>query len=89
MAGGENRQIDMAGHEAIAAAKALVVPLLISVAASYAARGIRINAVAPRLVKTPMTTRITNNELSLKTSVAMHPLGWIGVDGGLGALKAK
>jgi NAD(P)-dependent dehydrogenase (short-subunit alcohol dehydrogenase family) len=50
----------------------------LSAAATYAAQGIRVNVVAPGLVDTPMTKRITSNESSLRASVAMHPLGRIG-----------
>lgn len=68
----------LASHEAVAATKAAVEGLARSAAASYAARGIRVNCVAPGLTRTPMTERITANEASLKVSTAMHPLGRIG-----------
>ena len=68
----------LANHEAIAAAKAGVIGLTLSAAASYASRGIRVNAVAPGLVRTPLAASITANEPALKASAAMHPLGRIG-----------
>jgi NAD(P)-dependent dehydrogenase (short-subunit alcohol dehydrogenase family) len=68
----------LANHEAVAAAKAGIIGLTLSAAASYAPRGIRVNCVAPGLVATPMTARITSNEASLKASAAMHALGRIG-----------
>jgi len=71
-------QIGLANHEAIAAAKGAIEGLVLSAAATYAPKGVRINAVAPGLVRTPMTSRITSNEMSLKASVAMHALGRIG-----------
>lgn len=71
-------RIGLANHEAIAAAKAGVNGLVISAAATYAARGLRVNAVAPGLVRTPLAAKITGNELALKTSTALHPLGRIG-----------
>jgi 3-oxoacyl-[acyl-carrier protein] reductase len=71
-------RIGLANHEAIAAAKAGVIGLTLSAAATYAARGIRVNCVAPGLVRTPMTSRLTGNEAALKASVAMHALGRIG-----------
>ena len=40
--------------------------------------GIRVNAVAPGLVETPMSQHITANELARKASIAMHPLGRLG-----------
>lgn len=107
--------IGLTNHEAIAAAKGAVNGLVLSAAATYAPRNVRVNAVAPGLVKTPLAAKITGNELALKASTAMHPLGrvgepddvaacvawlldpattWvtgqiIGIDGGLGRVKAK
>ncbi len=71
-------RIGLANHEAIAAAKAGVNGLVISAAATYATRNLRINAVAPGLVRTPLASKITGNELALKASTSMHPLGRIG-----------
>ena len=65
-------------HEAIAAAKAGIVGLMQSAAATYAQRGIRVNCVAPGLVETPMSERLTSNEASRKASESMHALGRIG-----------
>jgi NAD(P)-dependent dehydrogenase (short-subunit alcohol dehydrogenase family) len=70
--------VGLPSHEAIAAAKAGVVGLARSAAATYAAKGIRVNAVAPGLVDTPMSAGITGNEMMLRASTAMHPLGRIG-----------
>ncbi len=74
-------RIGLANHEAIAAAKAGVIGLTLSAAATYAARGIRVNCVAPGLVRTPMTDRLTSNEAALKASTGMHALGRIGEPG--------
>jgi NAD(P)-dependent dehydrogenase (short-subunit alcohol dehydrogenase family) len=71
-------RVGLMNHEAIAAAKAGVIGLTLSAAATYAPRGIRVNCVAPGLVRTPMTTRLTANEASLKASTAMHALGRVG-----------
>lgn len=70
--------IGLSNHEAIAAAKAAVVGLVKSAAASYASKGIRINAVAPGLIRTPLTQAITSHEMALKVSTSFHPLGRIG-----------
>ncbi|MFO0813564.1 MAG: SDR family oxidoreductase [Gemmatales bacterium] len=70
--------VGLANHEAIAAAKAGIIGLTRSAAASYASRNIRVNCVAPGLVHTPLASRFTSNEASLKASTAMHPLGRIG-----------
>jgi NAD(P)-dependent dehydrogenase (short-subunit alcohol dehydrogenase family) len=71
-------QRGMINHEAMAAAKAGVVGLARSAAATYARQGIRVNCVAPGLTRTPLTQSLTRNEASLKASVALHPLGRIG-----------
>lgn len=71
-------RIGLANHEAIAAAKAGVIGLTLSAAASYAGRNIRVNCVAPGLVETTLTAKITSNEAALKASLAMHALGRAG-----------
>lgn len=71
-------RIGLANHEAIAAAKAGVIGLTLSAAATYAARNIRVNCVAPGLIDTPLTARIMSNELALKASAGMHALGRVG-----------
>ena len=68
-------------HEAIAAAKAGVEGLARSAAATYAPRNIRVNCVAPGLVRSALSARITGNEGALKASIAMHALGRIGDPG--------
>ena len=70
--------LGLPNHEAIAAAKAAVAGLTRSAAASYAARDLRVNAVAPGLVATPMTRRIVDNERALAGSLELHPLGRVG-----------
>src|SRR5262249_40565503 len=71
-------RLGVPNHEAIAAAKAGVQGLALSAAASYASRGIRVNAVAPGLVRTPLTAGITANDATLKAFTALHALGRIG-----------
>lgn len=68
----------MINHEAIAAAKAGVIGLAQSAAATYARYQIRVNCVAPGLVRTPLTAALTGQESALKASAALHPLGRIG-----------
>lgn len=70
--------VGLPNHEAIAAAKAGLEGLVRSAAATYASRGVRVNAVAPGLVRTPLAARITGSDAALKTSLALHPIGRIG-----------
>lgn len=71
-------RIGLPNHEAIAAAKAGVIGLMQSAAASYASHGLRINAVAPGLVKTGLTKRIWSHEKTAEASRKMHPLHRLG-----------
>lgn len=71
-------QHGLANHEAIAAAKGGISGLTLAAAASYAADGIRINAVAPGLVRTGLTERLTASEKAEEASLAMHALGRLG-----------
>jgi NAD(P)-dependent dehydrogenase (short-subunit alcohol dehydrogenase family) len=70
--------VGLPNHEAIAASKAGLEGLVRAAAATYASRGVRVNAVAPGLVRTPLAARITGSEAALKSSLALHPLGRIG-----------
>jgi 3-oxoacyl-[acyl-carrier protein] reductase len=71
-------QIGVPNHEAIAAAKAGVIGLMRSAAATYAAQRIRFNVVSPGLTRTELTRRIWQNELSAAASQEMHALGRLG-----------
>ena len=71
-------RVGLVNHEAIAAAKAGIHGLVLSAAATYARYGIRVNAVAPGLVRTRQTEGITSNEVSERASIAMHPIGRLG-----------
>ena len=64
--------IGLQNHEAIAAAKAGVAALARTAAASYAARNIRINAIAPGMVESPLTAGLLSSEASKQASLALH-----------------
>jgi NAD(P)-dependent dehydrogenase (short-subunit alcohol dehydrogenase family) len=78
----------LANHEAIAAAKGGVIGLTLSAAATYAARGLRVNCVAPGLVRTPLTARITGSPAAEQASLGMHALGRLGEPGDVAAAMA-
>jgi NAD(P)-dependent dehydrogenase (short-subunit alcohol dehydrogenase family) len=65
----------------IAAAKAGIEGLVRSAAMTYASKRIRVNAVAPGLVQTPLTQRVWNNPRSAEVSLGMHPVGRFGEPG--------
>ena len=71
-------QYGMPNHEAIAAAKAGVEGLVLSAAASYANRGIRVNCVAPGFFESNSNSSIFSNEKLMKPIINMHPLGRVG-----------
>lgn len=74
-------RVGLANHEAIAAAKAGIMGLVMSAAATYARQKIRFNAVAPGLVRTPLAAGLVSSELAEKASIGMHPLGRLGEPG--------
>jgi 3-oxoacyl-[acyl-carrier protein] reductase len=71
-------RVGLANHEAIAAAKAAVIGLTMSSAATYLPRNLRFNAVAPGLIQTPMTESVTASDASRQASTDLHPLGRLG-----------
>jgi 3-oxoacyl-[acyl-carrier protein] reductase len=79
-------QIGIANHEAIAAAKAGIIGLARSAAATYAPNNIRVNVVSPGLVKTELTKRIWGNPTNANASTTMHALGRLGEPGQVASL---
>lgn len=65
-------------HAAIAAAKGAIEALVRSIAADFSAHGIRINAVAAGLMRTPLTERLLASERSQQQIAAQYPLGHYG-----------
>ena len=70
--------VGLKNHEAIASAKAAISSLVLSASSTYSRYNIRINAIAPGLVETPLTESITNNKMSLDYSKNLHGLNRIG-----------
>lgn len=70
-------RVGVANHEAIAAAKGGIEALVRSLAASYAAAGLRINAVAPGMTETPMTAGMLRVEAFREGAGKQYPLGGV------------
>jgi 3-oxoacyl-[acyl-carrier protein] reductase len=81
-------RIGLANHEAIAAAKAGIIGLVLSSAATYARQGFRINCIAPGLVRTPLSEKITSNASAEAFSKALHPVGRLGEPSDIAPLAA-
>lgn len=65
----------VANHAAIAAAKGGVEALTRALAADFSGLGLRVNCIAPGLMRTPMTARLLGNEASARAAAAQYPLG--------------
>jgi NAD(P)-dependent dehydrogenase (short-subunit alcohol dehydrogenase family) len=59
---------------AYASAKGAIVNLTRELAAEWSARGVRVNAIAPGLVETPMTERLRNNEALATNIIERTPM---------------
>jgi NAD(P)-dependent dehydrogenase (short-subunit alcohol dehydrogenase family) len=70
-------RIGVANHEAIAAAKGGVEALVRGAAATHAAQGVRINAVAPGMTDTPMTASMLKLPAMREAAGRQYPLGGI------------
>lgn len=68
------------GRSAYSASKHAVIGLTRSAALEYAPRGIRINAICPGMIKTPMAAVVTNNfdAAIMEQMVAREPIGRFG-----------
>ncbi|WP_102227125.1 SDR family NAD(P)-dependent oxidoreductase [Acidimangrovimonas sediminis] len=66
------------GQGAYAPAKAALLSLCRNLAQEWAADGIRVNAVSPGMIRTPLTERTYHHEETAQTRRALVPLGRIG-----------
>jgi NAD(P)-dependent dehydrogenase (short-subunit alcohol dehydrogenase family) len=71
-------KVGLKNHEAISSAKAGISALAMTASSTYANYNIRVNAIAPGLVDTPLTEKIVNNKMSLDYSKNLHGLKRIG-----------
>ncbi len=74
-------------HASIAAAKGAIEGLTRSLAAEFAPH-IRVNCIAPSLIKTPLTAGITSNEQMAEAIAGMHALQRLGEPNDIAALGA-
>jgi NAD(P)-dependent dehydrogenase (short-subunit alcohol dehydrogenase family) len=70
-------QTGMPFHSSVAASKGAIEGLTRSLAAEFAPK-IRVNAIAPSLVDTPLASKFLNNETKLEKANERHPLGRVG-----------
>ena len=70
--------VGFAGAPAYAAAKHGVVGLTQTAALEYSAQGVRINAVGPGFIHTPMISALEDNKAVNDMLVAAHPIGRLG-----------
>lgn len=80
--------VGLPNHEAVAAAKGGLNGLVLAAAATYAPRNIRVNAVAPGLVDTPLAAGMLGSDAARAVSEKMHPLGRVGRPANIGSLIA-
>lgn len=71
-------QVSFATAPAYVAAKHGVVGLTKNAAVEYASVGVRINAVGPAFIKTPMIARLEEDVDTLNLIVSLHPIGRLG-----------
>ena len=70
-------QRGMPFHSSVSVSKGAVEGLTKSLAAEYAPK-IRVNAVAPSIVDTPLANRFLNNDLKIEKSAQKHPMKRVG-----------
>ena len=71
-------RVAFAGAPAYISAKHGVVGLTENAALEYGSQGIRVNAVAPGFIRTPMISGVTEDPETEKQLIAMHPIGRLG-----------
>lgn len=71
-------QVAFAGAPAYTAAKHGVVGLTRCTAVEYGAQGIRVNAIGPGFISTPMIRAMEEDPATNAALVAMHPIGRLG-----------
>jgi NAD(P)-dependent dehydrogenase (short-subunit alcohol dehydrogenase family) len=81
-------QVGFEGAPAYVAAKHGVVGLTKNAALEYSARGVRVNAVGPAFIRTPMIAALEADEAAHDLLVERHPIGRLGEPEEVAALVA-
>lgn len=71
-------QVGFATAPAYVAAKHGIVGLTKNAALEYSAQGVRVNAVGPGFIRTPMIEQLEEDEATNQMLVSMHPIGRLG-----------
>ncbi len=71
-------RVALAGSPAYVAAKHGVIGLTQNAAVEYGTRGIRVNAVGPGFIRTPMIAALEEDAQMLQRLVELHPIGRLG-----------
>ncbi len=71
-------RVSFAGSPGYVAAKHAVVGLTQNAAVEYAAQGVRVNAVGPGFIRTPLIAALEEDPQSYNALVALHPIGRLG-----------
>lgn len=79
-------RVGMNFHASIAAAKAAVQGLAVSLAAELAPQNIRVNVIAPSITMTPLAAQLLASEQKQEASAQRHPLKQIGQPGEMAAM---
>ena len=70
-------KLGMPFHSSVSSSKGAIEGLTRSLAAEFAPK-IRVNAIAPSLVNTPLASKFLNNEAKMDKANDRHPLGRVG-----------
>lgn len=78
--------VGFAGAPAYTAAKHGIVGLTKTAALEYSAQGVRVNAVGPGFIHTPMIASLEDDPATRDQLIAQHPIGRLGEPGEVAAL---